>query len=251
MKLEEMMLKVDLHVHTLASDDAINTVYELVKEAGKKHIKMIGICDHSPYGIGGPSVWHFLVMSRRIRRKINGVEVVWGVEADILDEKGKLGLSDEILKHQEIVLASVHPEADLKSGLKKCQFDPVKGIIKAMRNRLVDVVAHPYVMVDEIGIKSIVEAAAKLKVPLELNNSYLIPPRQVEKYYPRVLLMTRLAKEKGVKLFVGSDAHAAWELGSDEGIKRVLKEANFDTKNIVNWTIEQANKFLKNRRRDA
>lgn len=245
------MLKADLHVHTLASDDAINTVYELVEEAKKKGVKMIGICDHSPYGIGGPSLWHFLVTSRRVKRKIKGVEVIWGVEADILDENGKLGLSDEILKHQELVLASVHPEVDLKSGLKECSFDPVKGMIRAMRNPLVDIVAHPYVLVDEKGIKLIVKVAAKLKVPLELNNSYLVPPRRVEKYYPRVLLMTKLAKEKGLKLFVGSDAHAAWELGSDEGIRRVLKEANFGTKDIVNWTVKQAEKFLKNRRRSA
>ncbi len=243
------MLKADLHVHTLASNDAINTVYELAEEAKRKGVEMIGICEHSPGGVGSPSILHFISTSRRKRRNLNGVEVIWGIEVDILNKKGRLNPQDEVLEEQDLVLASFHPKIDLETGEKQSHFDAADGMINAMRNPLVDVLAHPYLVTKEQEIRRIVKAAVKFRVPLEINNSHLVPPRDVDFYYPKVLLMVRLAKARGVRLFVGSDAHAAWELGGDKGIKRVLKEADFNTKNVVNWTVKQANKFLAQRRR--
>jgi putative hydrolase len=42
------MLKIDLHLHTIASGHAYNTILEYVDQAKKLKMKMIGFADHGP-----------------------------------------------------------------------------------------------------------------------------------------------------------------------------------------------------------
>lgn len=252
------MLEADLHVHSSFTYDAFNTPYEMAAEASRKGIKMIGICDHGPVDAVTPSMQDHFTMAhfhspRRKRTKIDGIELIWGIEIDILDEDGTLdpGVSPEILMRQDLVIASLHNIKDLKVGVMRKAPNPARAIITVMRNPLIDIIGHPYLLASKEEIKEIVDAAVKQNIPLELNNSCFIPPRDFKKYQDLAIFMAKLLKEKGGRISVGSDARIAWELGGDEGIKAVLKEAKFDTKNIVNWTLKQANEFLAHRRRDA
>lgn len=252
------MLEADLHVHSSFTIDAFNTAYEMVGEARAKGIKMIAICDHSPADdvtpdIPGHHTIEHYCSTRRKRIKVEEVDLIWGIEVEIIDEKGRLDpkVTKEVLGKQDLVIASFHGMKYLKPGIVKKEANPAKAMIVAMENPLIDVIAHPFLFTTDQEIKKIVNAAVVQKVPLELNNSYLVPPRDYQKYQAKATLMARLLREKGGKIFVGSDAHIAWELGGDEGIKEVLRQTDFDTKNIVNWTARQANEFLAHRRRDA
>lgn len=253
------MLKTDLHIHSSFTIDAFNTAYELIAEAAKKGVKMIGICDHGPANDVTPDIQgHFTIehyiSSRRKRVNIEGVELIWGVEAEIINEEGNLDpkITDEVLKKQDLVIASFHGKGGLKPGIIKKEASPAKSIMSTMNNCLIDVIGHPFISVKkEEDIRKIVKAAVTHNIPLELNNAHLVEPKIKKGYFALAVLMAELLKEKGGKIFVGSDAHIAWELGGDEGIKAVLREAKFDPKNIVNWTLEQASEFLAHRRRNA
>lgn len=255
------MLEADLHVHSLFTLDAFNTAYEMIDEARQKGVKIIGICDHSPVVDVAPDIpGHYTiehyVSSRRRRVQVGGVELIWGVEVEILNDKGELDpkMTEEVLKKQDLVIASFHGKDCLKPGIrKKIGGKPraFKAMFAAMENPLVDVIGHPFLKLRDDEIKAIVDQSVGQNIPLELNNAYLIPPKSSAAYQARAILMTKLLKERRGKIFVSSDAHIAWELGGDEGIKAVLKKAKFDTKNIVNWTPKQANEFLAHRRRNA
>lgn len=249
------MLETDLHVHTLFSDDAFNTVWEMIEEAEKKGVKMVAICDHGPaaLGVSVDDPFHFSATRRRKRLKVGSVELVWGIEIDILDESGTLdpAIPQEVLEKQHLVIASLHRPKDLKPGMMQESINPAKAIVEAMRNPLVDVIGHPFLRSSNSDIEPIVEAAVEHKVALALNNSYLKQPLYSKDVYQRAVKMVKLLGKTEGKIFVGSDAHIAWELGGDEGIKSVLKEAGFGTKNVVNWTLKQASQFLAHRRRDA
>lgn len=252
------MLKTDLHLHSSFTMDAFNTAYELAFEAARKGVEMIGICDHGPANDVTPDIPnHFTIehycSSRRKRINVNGVDLIWGIEAEVIDEEGNLDpkITDGVLKKQDLVIASFHGKG-LKPGIIKKEANPTKSIISAMNNCLIDIIGHPFISVKkEEDIREIVKAAVVQSMPLELNNAYLTNPKGTKKHFVLAVLMAKLLKEKGGKIFVGSDAHIAWELGGDEGIKAVLKEAKFDTKDIVNWTFKQANEFLAHRRRNA
>lgn len=252
------MLEADLHIHSSFTIDAFNTAYEMVGEAREKGIKMIAICDHSPADNVTPDIpGHYTIehycSTRRKRINVEGVDLIWGIEVEIIDEKGRLDpkVTKEVLGKQDLVIASFHGMKYLKPGIMKKKANPAKAMIAAMGSLLIDAIAHPFIFTNNEEIKTIVEMAVKQNVPLELNNAYLVPPKGNKEYIKRAVLMARLLKKMKGKIFVSSDAHIAWELGGDEGIREIMKEVNFDTKNIVNWTLRQANEFLDHRRRNA
>ena len=82
-----MDLKIDLHTHTIASGHAYSTLLENLQEAKGKGLKMLAITDHGPQLAGGPQLFYFGNL-RVLPREYLGVELLRGVEANILDSNG-------------------------------------------------------------------------------------------------------------------------------------------------------------------
>jgi len=80
------MLKIDLHIHTVASGHAHNTILEYMNQAKKLKMKAIGISDHGP---NVSSELYFRTL-RRIPRKIGGLLIFKGIEANIINENGDI-----------------------------------------------------------------------------------------------------------------------------------------------------------------
>lgn len=80
----------DCHIHSLNYSDGMNTVDEIVQYAGKIGMKKITITDHSQAEID--KEWLALRNRRttikRWKNVHNDVEVIFGVEWDLLDEEG-------------------------------------------------------------------------------------------------------------------------------------------------------------------
>ena len=102
-----MKIKADLHCHTVASTHAYSTVIELAEQAKQAGIEVIAITDHSPAIPDAPHIWHFENI-KTIPRIINGVKILYGVEANILNLKGELDMPERLLKRLDIVVASIH-----------------------------------------------------------------------------------------------------------------------------------------------
>ena len=84
-------LVADLHVHTLASGHAYSTVTEIIDAAAQKGLEAIALTDHGPAMPGGPHRYHFGNLFV-LPDKDKGVEVLRGVEANIVDSDGTLDL---------------------------------------------------------------------------------------------------------------------------------------------------------------
>ncbi len=100
-------MEVDLHIHTIASGHAYNTVYELAKDASEKQMKIIGIADHGPALIGGPCESYFKCL-HRIPKELYGVRILKGIEANIVNCKGDIDISEEIIQPLHLVIAGFH-----------------------------------------------------------------------------------------------------------------------------------------------
>ncbi|MBN1423477.1 PHP domain-containing protein, partial [Candidatus Fermentibacteria bacterium] len=105
----------DFHVHSLCFSDGINTVDEIVHYAARCGLERIAITDHSQAYLDSRGFAKKTTRSAvaRWRNVHNHVEVVFGVEGDILNRAGDIcdhiqGRSGELL----ILSAHEKPFAD-------------------------------------------------------------------------------------------------------------------------------------------
>lgn len=101
----------DYHMHSLNFSDGLSTVEEMVKFAGEIGLTRIAIIDHSQItldqdGIGRKGYRETVDYWENVH---NNVEVIFGIEGDLLDEKGHIcdqihGVSTDFL------ILSAHPK---------------------------------------------------------------------------------------------------------------------------------------------
>jgi DNA polymerase (family 10) len=191
-------IKGDLQMHSTYSDSSA-TIAQLVQTAEKLGYDYILVTDHSQ----SAKYAHGLEIQRLKKQwkeietinKKSKVRVLKGVEVDILKD-GKLDYPDKILKRLDLVVASIH------QGFKK---NVTERMCAAMDNPYVDIIGHPtgrlissrpgYVL----DVQKVMAKAAETGTWLELNA-----------FWDRLDLSDanlRVAKEMGVMISIGTDAH--------------------------------------------
>lgn len=133
-----MKLLLDVHNHTVSSGHAYSTVQEVALEASKKGLKYVGITDHGPKMPGGPHIFHIGNL-KVIPDNIDGVEILKGVEANILNKEGEMDIPERLLKGLDIVIASLHDVCMEPSNVE----EHTKALLNAMENEYVDILGHP------------------------------------------------------------------------------------------------------------
>lgn len=238
-KLVEMKdILCDLQMHTKYSDGS-NTIEEMANVCMKNGLKYIAITDHigqlAVAGAMGPK--EVLKQKKEIEKlnsKFKNFRILQGAEVDIkLD--GTLTADKKILKQLDIVVAAIH------SGLKRSKKEQTKRILSAIESGYVNIIAHPTGRLInaregyELDWDKIFEAAKKYNVALEINA------------YPTRLdlndINARAAKEAGVMLSIGTDAHSVEHLRFLELGVAVARRAWCEKKDIINCL--PAKKLLK------
>ncbi len=223
---EQRDLLGDLHVHSEYSDGT-SSIAEIAEEAIRRGHRYVAICDHSK------SVRYAGGMTEdRIMRQIDEIEklngtlgnftILSGVEVDILQD-GSLDYPDGLLERLDVVVAAIH------SGFKhRC----TERMSTAMKNPHVDIIAHPtgrlisYREGYEVDIGRVMEEAAQTGTALEINS-----------FYERLDLNdvnVRRAKEYGVKLSIGTDAHHPSQLWMTELGVAVARRGWLEKKDVLN-----------------
>ena len=236
-----MKILVDTHTHTIASGHAYSTLLENCLEASRKGLKLIALTDHGPAMPGGPHLFYFGNL-KAVPTEIHGVEVLRGVEANIIDYDGRLDLDEDRLKRLDIVVASLH-DVCITPGSKK---DNTRAIIGAIKSGLVDIIAHPGNPAFEIDKKEVLKAAKDYNVLIEINNSSLGISRPGS--YQNCSEIARLAVEMGNLLTLGSDAHICYHIGEFNEALKMLTECGVTEENIISTDPEGLKRFLKIRR---
>ena len=227
--IEYSQIRGDLHLHTKWSDGA-HTIRQMAEAAKKRGYKYIAITDHSQSlkiagGLTEKRLREQVEEIQKLNQELKDFTILSGIEVDIKSD-GSLDFSDKILSKLDVVIAAIH------SGFKQESKIITERIIKAMQNRLVNILAHPtgrligYRESYQVDINEMMEVAAKTGTILEINS------------YPERLdlndIYCRMAKEKGVQLAIETDAHSIdglefMNLGVDVARRGWLEE-----KDIVN-----------------
>lgn len=238
-----MNFEIDTHCHTIASGHAYSTLIENAKIAAKKGLKILAITDHGPAMPGGPHKYYFGNLDV-IPKEIDGVKILKGVEANIVDFDGNLDLDEYYLKRLDIVLAGFHthcyPGGDIEQN--------TRAIIKAVQNPYVDIIVHPGNPEFPIDIDRFVLAAKKHGVYIEINNSSLTVSRKGS--LENCVMIAKKAAEYKTKISVGSDAHICYDVGNFRSAGKIIEDAGILEQNILNTSHENIIKYLKSKGRE-
>ena len=210
------MMKYDLHVHTFASGHAFNTIWELASYARKNNIEAIGILDHGPNMEGTLHVGYFKML-KRLPKKIEGVRIIPGCEANVIDLKGNIDLPLSLQEELVLVAVGLHKRTPFpeKTDIKQ----NTEALIQAIQKNRIHMIAHPYRLDFPIDIEQVYKIAKEYKVLFELNLSLLKQYGDSKELREQISLMIDLVKSNNDKIIIASDAHVATEMGDDSILK--------------------------------
>ena len=222
-------IKGDLHTHT-SDSDGLNTIDEIVEAAKKKGYEYIAITDHSQslYVAGGLTEEKLLKQIEQIEtinKNLNNFVVLKGIEVDIKSD-GTLDFPDSILERLDIVIAAIH------TGLKQERGKLMERLTKAMRNPLVNIIAHPtgriigYREPYDIDVQELIKIAAETHKVLEINAS----PERMDLRD----IYVKSAREEGVLLAIGTDTHQLSSLDNMTYGISIARRGWLEKSNLIN-----------------
>lgn len=234
-----MKYVVDTHTHTLASGHAYSTIREMAYFASRKGLEALAITEHAPNMPGSCHQFYFLNM-KVIPRRMCGIELLLGTEANIIDHEGTLDLPNSILEKMDIVIASFHPPC-CKIGTRE---ENTKAYLKAMANPMVDIVGHPDDSRIPIDPEALVLTAKEKHKLIEINNSSLLENGARVGAFENQVKILELCKKYQVKIALGSDAHIENDVGNHSLSDRALMVAQFPEELIVNRSVSELKEYL-------
>jgi DNA polymerase (family 10) len=200
-------IRGDLHMHTTESDgkDDLETMVAAARASG---LEYIAITDHSKSlamanGLDETRVRAHAARIRALNARTEGITVLAGIECDILPD-GRMDLADDCLAELDLVIGSVHSAHQQEEAAMTAR------LLRAIENPYVDIIGHPTGRQllrrepSRFDIDAVCKAAARHGVALEINCN----PLRLDLSDANA----RLARERGVKLVISTDAHATREL---------------------------------------
>lgn len=219
----------DLHTHSIVSGHAYTTLLENINYCAEKGIKVLGTSEHSPSMPGAPHYWYFGNL-KVVPRVINGVTILKGCEANILDIEGSLDMSDEASKNLDYMIASFH-EPVFKPRSKE---ENTLAILNVMdKYDKVEILGHLGNPNYQLNYETIIKKAKEKDIMIEINNSSLLGSSRIgsDVNCKKVAL---LCKEIGTKVILTSDAHINTCIGVfNKGIE-LLNEIQMPEELVMN-----------------
>ncbi len=195
-------IRGDLHVHSVYSDGS-EEIEDIANFSRKIGYKYLGITDHSQSlyiarGLTEDKIKKKIKEIENLNKKIDNFKIFCGTECDIKVD-GKLDYSNRILEMFDYVCVGIH------IGFKMDSKQATDRYLKAMENEYVNFIAHPTCRLIgrrepfQLDLEKMFHKAKETNTYLEINS------------FPDRLdlndLNIKIAKEKGVKFVIGTDAH--------------------------------------------
>jgi len=229
---------LDIHTHTIASGHAYGTIREMAEAAAERKLALLGISEHAP-GIPGTCHPIYFTNLRVAPRKLNGVDILYGCEINVLNG-GTLSLEEKYIEKLDYAIVGIHRLCYEDEGMAK----NTENVISCMKHPKVCLVSHPDDDHTPLDYEKLVAAAKKYHVALELNNSSLLKPEKRLNCVENYKRMLRLCREYAAPVMISSDAHDPAYVGRFAEGCELLNEAGFDRELIINTSVEKFLSFI-------
>ena len=237
-------IKADYHTHTVNSHGK-GTIEENVVKAIERGMEVIAITDH---GFGQPFAGitpkKFESMKEQVaalREKYKNIKIMLGVEANIINKKGDVDLTEEQIKEMDIILSGYHltatewkmpalfnmvcPALLWKMGhISKAQIEKnTKTYLDMLDRYPIDVVTHPGYLLS-LDYKTFGKACAELGTYVEISTRHEMPSKEG--------LLELL--DTDCKFIINSDAHELDQIGRVDYALNLIEELKIQDR-VVNY----------------
>lgn len=230
----------DIHTHSVASGHGTScTISDMAKAASRKGLKLLGITDHGPATLasGTPSYFRSLTYSPRKRF---GVDLLYGIELNILDTDGRVDLEQEILNRLDYAIASMHTQNFHPSDKE----ENTQALLGAMKNPVVKVLGHIDNPQYSIDYDKVIHAAGENQVILEVNEASLAPYGYRGDTKENCAAILFYCRKYLVPIVLSSDSHGAEHIGDFTYGADFVHQAMFPESLILNNQIPKLKMLL-------
>lgn len=222
-------IRGDLHVHTKWSDGS-HDLDTIVAAAQEKGYRYIAITDHSKglgvaHGLDEKRLREQIALIDGANGKLRDFRILKGTEVDIRSD-GSLDLPDDALSELDIVVASIH------SGFRQSREQITKRLVSAVRNRYVNVIAHPTGRLIgereayDVDMAAVFREAARRGTAMEINS------------YPLRLDLSdahaKEAKRHGIPIVISTDTHVRMQFDFMAYGVSVARRGWIEKKDVLN-----------------
>jgi len=235
----------DYHTHTIYSHGK-GTILENCAQAAEIGLKEIAVTEHGfahlSYGVRRKRFDDMVKDIEAARLEFPQLKIFFGMECNLLDNRGGLDLREDDLKNFDLIILGYHRFVKASSFGDFFKFNlPVfmsavfktsskrrtantDAFIKAMERFPVAFLSHPNFGID-VDIKELSRAAKALGVFLELNGKRVALSRAD----------ADIILNEGAEFVVNSDAHSSERVAEVSKPLKFIEEAGISYKNIANW----------------
>ncbi len=224
---------LDSHTHTVASGHAYHTIDEMAREAAEKNLQLLAITEHA-VAMPGTCGHYYFDNLKVLPRSMFGIEVLFGVEANIMDYDGAFDLEQPLLEEMDVVIASMHGPC-LKSGTVE---ENTRAYLAAAGNPAVNIIGHPDDGRFPVDFDALAAAAKENHVLIELNNSSLMPNAFRRNAWENDRILLNCCRKYGTMIILDSDAHCRMDVGNHTYSSQLLAELDFPEELVVNRSVE-------------
>lgn len=232
----------DCHTHTLYSGDGKGTIEQNVRSAVDKGLTKIAITDHGfnhmSYGIKRDKVKEMRSEIERLKKNYP-IEILYGIEANLISLHGDIDLTSEEQKWFDIILMGVHKSTkpatfggwfnftlrNLLWDTKKHSAKVTDSYIEALQKNKIDILVHLHNIVHVDAVK-IAKEAVKHNTLIELNNKHVLLFTQQELWD---------IANTGANFIIDSDAHVPEGVGDCPNVWEYLRRNDVPLDRIVNF----------------
>lgn len=234
------MFEFDPHTHSVASGHVSkSTIADLAKKAASLGFSMLGITDHGPATMCSGKAAYFRNLAYAPKKRC-GIDILYGVELNILDDKGTVDLNDEILTNLDYAIISMHLP-NIKPGTVE---ENTFAYVNAMAHPKVKIVGHCEDTRYPVDYEALVIAAKHYGIALEINNSSLSPEGYRGDVKENVRTILNLCKKYQHPIVLSSDSHGVKRVGDFQYALEMIQECDFPAGLILNYSAKRFKDFI-------
>ena len=239
--IEVADIRGDLHMHTTASDGKAS-ILEMAEAAKSRGLKYIAITDHSKRvsmanGLDSDRLRAHWKAIDEVRKSISGIEILKGVECDILED-ATMDLPDDVLSEADWVIAVLH------FGLKQPRDQINKRLLAAIRCPHVHAIGHLTGRIigrrpgADMSYDDVFKAAADHGVMMEINAH----PKRLDVDDIRAAA----ARDLGIPIVIDTDSHTTDGFDNLQYGVFQARRAGLEKKDVANTrSLSQFRKLLR------